>query len=282
MRAVVVVLSLSLLLGLSRAASAAYLIDPTGGTALTSLFSAVNGGATGELDNGSTSGGRALGFSFNFYGSAITSIFVSTNGSLTNSFNISNADVGWSSSPGSTQRIAPAWDDYQIDPVNDSVIEKKTADYYSATWNVRRINQVPGSNPTMKMQAVLIGSATTLQGFNFQPGDIAFSYNGMQTPHSGGATIGVRQTASNFQVPCSAATPCAGAGVSSDGRITTYSDPIYTSAGTTFFLFRPNAGNGYDVSLESFISSAVPEPGALGLIALAALPGVILLRRRRS
>ncbi len=267
MRSAVVVLSLLVGLALGKSASATYLIDPTGGTSLNSLFSITSGGATGELDNGCTAA-RALGFSFNFFGSPLTSVFVSTNGSVNSAFNSSNNDVGWSASTGGTQRIAPAWDDYQI-KAGDAVTEKKTAEYYSITWDIHRASI---ASFVYHQQALLIGAGTTIQGFPFLAGDIAFSYNGMDAPFSG-ATVGLRQSASVFSVPPS------GLGVDADGRITSYANPLY-STGNSFVLFRDNGAGGYTVTLEAF-TSVVPEPGSLALLGLGGVALALRLRKRR-
>jgi hypothetical protein len=272
--AFITLFSIAVSLSLAKTASAGFLVNPTGGTNLASpnLFSQTSGGATGELDNGAVS--RALGFTFPLFGTNISTVFVSINGSLTNTFNTSNLDVTWGSSPGGTNRIAPAWDDYKlVGP--DRIVEQKTADYYSMTWEVSTF----GAGAKMKQQALLIGSGVTIQGFPFIAGDIAFSYNGMGAPtDSSGATIGVRQTNTNFAVPCSPGTPCTAVGVDAGGRITSYADPVFSAAGSQFLLFRPN-GTSYDVSLQSTVA-AIPEPGTLAFLGLA-MPILLRLRRKK-
>jgi hypothetical protein len=268
--------SIAVSLSLEKTASAAFLVDPTltpnTNLASPNLFSSSSVGATGELDNGATKVARPLGFTFPLFGTNISSVFVSINGSLTDVFNASGTDVAWPSSTGGTTRIAPAWDNLKlVGP--DKIVESTNANYYAVTWEV----STNGAENKDKMQALLVGGATTIGGFSFLAGDIAFSYNGMNgVPDSSGATIGLRQSNSVYAVP-----PNAGTGVGSDGRTgagtTDYGSAIYSSGSTDFILFRPN-GTGYDVSIQSTLA-AIPEPTTLALLGLG-MAGLLVRSRR--
>jgi hypothetical protein len=276
MRSVVVALSSLFALSLTLPALAdPFLIDPTGGTLL----------AFTDNDNGVRPVARPLGISFTYFNEAITGVHPAVNGSLAwtgaqgSTTGNGNADTG-GLPVGSVRRIAPLWDDLLLlDTANggtDTIRERRdNSTFYSVTWSVHKAGQTTAVPASMEFQTVLFGATTTVRGFNFQPDDIAFSYRTISTPQGGAATIGLQEGTGSNRV----AVPPATLGGDSTGRFTSLSAlPIHNTT-DQFVLFRRQSDGSYAVTLQSLV--AVPEPGTIALLALTALPGIALLRRRR-
>jgi hypothetical protein len=113
----------------------------------------------------------ALGGTFQFYGSNITSIGMTTNGYLSTTGAPFNYGSSW-----------PIVGDGEIGCFMDDLDSRgggyyndhgSTGTYDQFTWNTQHYNGTGG----IFMQAVLFRGATTIGGFNFQAGDIAFSYD---------------------------------------------------------------------------------------------------------
>lgn len=238
----------------SATASADLLVDPSGGNSIN--FSS-------DLDDGMAT--RSLGGSFKFFGSTIATIGVSVNGSLstTGTINYGN-DAGLGTL---TNIIAPYYDDLTLDSsTTGKITEQAASTYYAITWNGLYDHNYIVSQATDTFQAVLFTGNTTLANYQFLAGDIAFAYGSMLAPlYSGTATAGLSGGPSTY-VPLPGTT---------DGQIRT---TALLPTGSNFLLFRPNAGNGYDVSTQSTIqAAAVPEPSSWVLLGA----GLLLVARLR-
>ncbi len=237
-------------------ARADYLINPTGGTTIYS-------DASNHDDETSL---QTLPNAFSFFGTNYTSVYVSTNGNLNFSANNSYTDGPLTTS---FPQVAALWDDHYIySGTGQSITSLSTSSYYSVTWDVSQYNN---SAIHSQFQIDLFNAATLLKGFQFQPGDIAFSYNLVQTPFRGSqASIGLSKGDGSY---ATLAAYLATQGVVTD----TTAASIPTAAGT-FILFRPDGNGSYIGAIN-----AVPEPGTYALFALG---GVTMLAagkvRRRS
>jgi hypothetical protein len=120
-------------------------------------------------------------------------------------------------------------------------------------------------------QSVTLPQSRGGGSFNFQQGDIAFSYVFYIANRSLGAAIGVSKGDGTFKaVPGVTSSPFLLTSLAQLQSTILGNDP------NAFVLFRWNAGTGnYDASIETF---AIPEPASAGVLGLAALG---LGRRRR-
>lgn len=142
---------------------ASFLIDPTGGTVLW-------GDTVGADD--AVIRRATIGFEFSFFDEIQPTIDVSTNGNLNFS-----GDSGYANESilAPILRISPLWDDLEIvagsgDAVTEKVVPGK---YYAVTWRVHE----RGAATRHAFQAVLFGAAMRINGLDFIPGDIVFSYD---------------------------------------------------------------------------------------------------------
>ena len=86
------------------------------------------------------------------------------------------------------------WDDLHLDTHAGATIEDKSdgASYYASTW--RNIGFFGGAATTfLTFQSLMVCMDTTICGFAFHAGDIAFSYDGNVLPASGDCTIGINK-----------------------------------------------------------------------------------------
>jgi hypothetical protein len=223
------------------------------------LLVADNGTNVGTGDDNSYN--VTLGGTFQFYGSNITSIGMTTNGYLTTTANPFNYASSWPIT--GDGEIAPFMDDlYSVNAgyYND---HGSTGTYDQFTWNAQHY---PGSGNIL-MQAVLFRSATTISGFNFQAGDIAFSYDAVSELNGStfNGNVGLNDGTGSFIT----APGCGGSQNTFGSAL-----PIFPQTGQ-FFLFRWDSGRQtYNASLQG-----VPEPASMAILGMGALA---LLRRRRK
>lgn len=249
-------LILAALLVVNTPVKAGYLIDPSGGTVIFNDST--------DIDDNTIN--VPVGFSASFYGTAFTSVDVSTNGNL--NFSASNS---WTNSafPNSLAMIAPLWDDHFIyQGSGQNIVESASApNYFAVTWNVSQYNN---TFPKFQFQVVLFGAATSISGFDFQEGDIAFAYQYIDPVfRNGDATVGLNSGNNSF-----ATIP----GLT-DGIITDSQAGLLPTGSGQFALFRydPQSGN-YNSSIET-----VPEPAALASLATGLISiGFYRQRRRQS
>jgi hypothetical protein len=231
------------------------LVSPAGGSSIT----------PSNPDDGSAS--LNLGGTFDFYGNPVDSLFFQVNGFLSTEdaegFFDDRSITTLANDTGSSV-IAPLYDDL-IEIGGTSLSDLSTSNYFAATWQNIAGDADP-SGGTSSFQVLLFFSAATVDGFSFQPGDIAISYGSLNDVPSGTFTVGVAQNGSNG----------VGNPLSSDGQLTNLSS---LPAGNEFFLYRPD-GNSYDVSVQE--TSAVPEPGSIGLVGLLMLGLPAWIQRNRS
>lgn len=235
------------------AAHANYLFDPTGGKV-------VFNSAVAHDDEVSS---QSLGGTFKFFGQDKTSVYVSTNGNLNFSGTTAWSNVGLSSS---SAIIAPFWDDLYIYQNSTSTITQKTsAGLYSATWDV--VSNYDTAMPLYSFQVSLFSSAQTVGGFQFQAGDIAFSYDRIDSyVRNGNMTLGLSDGAGKI------ATPFGSDGLMTVGQLS------QLPTGNRFILFRANASGGYDASIQTTSLSTVPGPAAV----VPFLTGAVSCLRRRK
>jgi hypothetical protein len=231
------------------------LVSPAGGSSTT----------PSNPDDGSAS--LSLGGTFDFYENPVDSLFFQVNGFLSTEdaegFFDDRSITTLASETGSSV-IAPLYDDL-IEIGGTSLSDLSTSNYFAATWQSIAGDADP-SGGTSSFQVLLFFSAATVDGFSFQPGDIAISYGSLNDVPSGTFTVGVAQNGSNG----------VGNPMSSDGQLTNLGS---LPSGNEFFLYRPD-GNSYDVSVQE--TSAVPEPGSIGLVGFLMLGLPAWIRRNRS
>jgi hypothetical protein len=223
---------------------------------------------------------RTLPFSFSFFGSTQSAIRVSTNGNISFTNNTSGNNVGFPNS----KMIAPLWDDLYIrQGTNDYITEIAGTNYEAIDWHVDTVNNGAGNTNFQDFQAVIFGGNVTINGFNFQANDIAFSYNTLNSQFFAGNNVSIGldsgNTSQNFALAPNAP---ARNGLYVGGEATTGATavPIYSNSGS-FLLFRSNGANGYTSSIAG--TATAPEPGAIPLLvgglSTASLVGFVRHRR---
>src|SRR5215471_10870789 len=225
---------------------AGLLVDPSAGTSV---------GFPANADQEEVT--RNLGGTFTLYGIGTTNIHISVNGfmGLANvSFLSADRSLSQLTTAANTQVVAPLYDDFAFGPGSNVVDQGVANTYYAVTWeSIYGFTHVsPGQ--TSDFQAVLFLANTTLGGFQFQSGDIAFSYGKLGAPVVDNTfTVGVAGGPANFT----------GNPSSSDGEL---SDFTKLPSGSSILLYRPLIISGddgessvsYSVSIEDPI--ATPEP----------------------
>lgn len=200
-------------------ARAQLLIDPSGGTVLSSVN-----------DDDASYGGRSLGFTGNFFGVARTTVDVSSNGNLNFS---GNTDFSNGPMPTSVARISPMWDDlyvYNAQSITESV---SPGNYYAVTY---QIGTFAFGHVFHQCQVVWFGAATTIRGFQFQPDDIVFCYE----------TVGASPWTATVGLDAGDGTNFVSLPGDADGSISDADAgllPVYPSS-SRVILFRP-IGNTY-------------------------------------
>lgn len=142
-------------------ASAQLLIDPSGGTVLST---------TGDTDNVYV--GRSLGFTGKFFGEDKTTVDVSVDGNLNFSNNGSSSNGAF---PNGVARIAPAWDNMFVYAGNTVTENAVAGQYYAVTW---KISTHSFAHVYREFQVVWFAAPMTIGGIDFKADDIAFCYHG--------------------------------------------------------------------------------------------------------
>ena len=250
-------------------AHAQYLIDPTGGTV-------VFDSTTTHTDEVVT--GRPLGFAGNFFGSSVSTVDISTNGNLNFSGDANYLNVPLPDAF-DTARISPLWTALTMNAGDGSSIieQRQLGIYYSVTWN--NLETYPSSSGRQSFQVAWFGAATTIQGFAFQPGDIAFSYQSVGAsflPNGnpgdpGNATVGLDAgDGTNFL-----ALPGTTDGLIIDSSLL----PINSNS---FVLSRPDGQGSYATSIQQLNSSPVPESSTMVSFAIGIFVLMLIWRKTRS
>lgn len=227
-------------------------------------------------------GGLAPGAGFRFFGHSVGSLWVSENGLIgfsqlpSGKQDFFSGPLGSSSSVNSssvagTAMIAPLWDDYSLQPSsNNSVMARYLPNQYlQVTWsNVLLDFEAPGGEPVgttnRSIQMLWFDGDTTIRGFDFQQGDIAFGYIPHTTtgPEFFGdiyATAGLDQGNGNFS---SIPGTTDGTLFSSDGGLLAWQE-------NDFLLFRPGMES---VVPDGFLSSDYQGGYYRGTFTLTAVP----------
>lgn len=210
-------------------------------------------------------------FTFNFFGTPQNQVSISVNGNLNFSQDIEFNNGPLSSTgvtPTTRTRIAPLWDDFAIWQGSSSrIYESKSLTYYAVTWELVSVFG-DNSGDRMTFQTVIFDGPISLQGWQFQKGDILFAYDLLQAKFAGGtATVGL-DSGDGIRVKLFPGSPPQG--VLSDEQ--KYLLPL-----TGGFLFRDDGSNGYNASIIP-----VPEPETVAMAAGVCLLGWGLWRRRQG
>lgn len=258
-----------------RVVEADLLLSNTQAPTTTVLFEAGYEDVTGDFDG--VSGARQLGFTASYFGTNVSQVYVSTNGSLL----LSRPAVGFDlyfpqPNVKFDARIAPLFDDYYL--FNGSpgrVIESvSSGSYYGITWENVSMNLDWPTAYEQSVQAIWFGQATTLNGFQFQKDDIAFSYR-YDPQGEVNALIGLQKNSTSTFLPAFGSGE-AGYVITSNPTNLPYPSAISVIPNANnFFLFRPNGSGAYTATLETTpLFTSVPEPSAsllLGLLSATAL-----------
>lgn len=227
---------------------------------------------------------RSLGFTGSYFGSAVTRVDVSSNGNLNFSGNTGFVSVG---GPTLVARISPLWDDYWLYPGSGAqVLEHKVANsLYAVTWHNVPLYFAP-SAPGLTFQVVWFNESTQIGNFQFQPDDIAFSYDiDLESLQDLYAVSGLNNGTGTFVAFPDDDIDANDSNNSKPGFL--YSDEARLKlpmAAGEFFLFRPDGNNSYNASRENlFGHSSIPEPSSLSLLAFSAAGywGYRRLRKRK-
>ncbi len=237
-------------------ARAVPLLSTSGGTSLT---------AFADPDDGSLN--RAVSGGVTLYGVARASLFVQVNGflSVTDGSTFANDRSVASLAAGvKSPVVAPLYDDLIL-TTGGSVLENDTANYYAITYDLNGVDNTSNSAGNRSVaQVALFKNATTVNGTNFNAGDIVFSYGALNhTINGSGFSVGIARDGAN-----------ATGAFTSSGQ--------FTSAASFFANFDPNtqavrfrpAGATYTQSTIPLAASVVPEAPSAWCFVLGALAAV--------
>jgi len=272
-------------------ARAGLLIDPTGGTDITSEFQGYS------VEDGSIY--RNFAGTFNFYGAAQAGVSISSNGYLAFTSAPNSAGLRVNRSVNSLANlqgapvIAAFYEDLAIVPGSTHVLENSVAGhYYAVTYKDITaadgyIQPAHSRDPAFgsDFQVTLFTGDTIAAGYHFQAGDIAISYGTMKASlvyqyetndlagYTGGmATVGVAKDLNSFT------------GVPTDSRGIITDISTLPDAPESFYLYRPNA------NFTAYTASAVivahpvanPEPASLTMLVIGLVPLAVACRRYRA
>jgi autotransporter-associated beta strand protein len=210
-----------------------------------------------NLDDGVVQ--RTLPTPLRLYDQTYGVVDVSTNGNLNFS---ADPYYGNSGLPNvAMMAIMPLWDDFDLTgDAEGSISETTNAAYYAVTWNNVKLH---GSDPAVRhtFQAAWFGEHALLKGFDFHPGDIAFSYGplGESFWNGGGfgATVGLQGESFEKYAPL----PESPAG---DGVI--YDTSLLPAGPNQFLLFRPYDATNFGYGYASAAIEVNPSTGAINLL----------------
>lgn len=227
-------------------APANLLVDPTGGT---------------QLSSSDDSGSFETLSGFSFYGAPVTSIYASTNGNLNTLFSNNQQP------PITTPQISPLADDFVQIAGTSSFSRLTTASAYSYTW---KDDATFGANDSLwTFQATLVRANATIGGIALLQNDIVFSYGRIGSAfRDDQALIGL----SNGNIATANLAPGSDPTTGYINRATAGS---FFPTGENYVRYRFN-GTTYDRTIVG--TSAVPEPATLAILGAGA---VALVRRRR-
>ncbi len=217
---------------------------------------------------------RNLGGTFSLYGSSITNINVSVNGFLGTtdiSGVFADRSIGELAAHVGGPVIAGMYDDLSFGAGSNVVDQSVANTYYAVTYESLFGNGDVTPGHITDLQILLIMANTTIDGFNFQQGDIAIGYGQLlHTIRDTTATVGVGDGFGFFT----------GNNTTADGSLTSLNG---LPTGNRFLLYRPVIVNDdeetaitYNVSVEA---TATPEPATF-LISAIGIAAVALLKRR--
>ena len=248
--------------GLASSASAALLLDYTGGTVLGSVSVGPS-----DKDDGFASSGES--FDAPFFGDYLSDPFprISFNGHIYFGSGDGSGDyspTAFGTSP--VIRISPMWTDMSLGAASQVIQTVGSGSSYNAVTWVNMQGGQGNESFVATFQAIYFNAAATLDGISFNAGDIAFSYGNIENfDVPADIMIGLDQGTGGFAtLPGYEMTE----GWASHAG---YGD--FPVAAGEYVHFRPD-GVGYDVTIEP-----IPEPSSTA----AALLGSLLLfaRRRR-
>jgi hypothetical protein len=267
-----------------QSATAALVIDPSGGQLLTNgtnLYAPNSTDALIPLPLASAFGGK-------FFGQTTTQpIFASDNGNL----NFTGNTNFFPNRDNTVARISPLWDDFLFAQdengiVNNRIVwEHRQGAFLAVSWLNVRLDMESAFEATFpstdrSFQTLWFEADTLIRGFDFKADDIVFSY----VAHVAGTgdfgdlfgRVSLDKGDGNgTDSPGTTAFPA----FSDFGEVLAEDGENFPGRNDDFLLFRWNPTNGnYDVSIQSF--TAVPEPSSLLMIATIALLGAATANRR--
>lgn len=249
--------------GLISTASAALLLNPTGGTVLASSSTGPS-----DKDDGYATSIESLNVSF--FGSALSDPFpkISLNGHIYFGAGDGMGDynpVAFDNSP--ITRISPLWTDLLLGPTSQVLQNVGSGSSYNAITWVNLQGGIGNEGFTATFQAIYFNAAASINGVSFNAGDIVFSYGDIQ----------------NFSTPADILIGLdKGTGATALATLPGYegtkgwaSHSVYGNlpiGANDYVLFRPNGSGNYNVTIQ-----AVPEPSSFAVL----LAGGLLLTARR-
>jgi len=201
------------------------LIDPSGGDVLFDDSQTFDDAVTQP---------RPLGFRGSFFGDPKTTIDICTNGQANFSQDRAFRPLPLPVIP--TAYICPLWCDLKIVQNEGGSMTEKLLQgtYYSTTW--KSIQNLYNQSINYTMQLVWFGDNHTINGFEFQENDIAFSYEApIRALPRNVATIGLNKGNREF----------VSLKGDSDGFLSNLQIPLIPTSRDSFLLFRPDGLGNY-------------------------------------